>query len=494
MSGRVGIEPAGAVAAVRRLASDIPHSLDPRTETEARLVNAQLDMLRENSRPVIYVMPVAAILVAAGVMQWVGWEVLVTWWLAVTGTCLTLEYVGLQLESVDPASPSAVRRRARVTAVLNIAFSLTWGGMGIVLWAPGEPINHMFLILILACSLSGASALNATHSAVAAGAVVPYIAFMILPTTMEGTILGLSLAGLSAAFGVLMIGQAATVHHTATKMLRLMVEREGLVDSLRLAKDDSDRARLKAEAASRAKSEFLANMSHELRTPLNAILGFSEIISQKSFGEAVDKYAEYGAFIHHSGQHLLMLINDILDLAKIEAGRYIFEDTEIDVRAIAADGLRMVATPAQDRGLAVSTRMADDLPAIRADERAMRQILINLLSNAVKFTPAGGSVNVFAELSDAGELRFGVRDTGVGIPPEDQQRVFQSFGQGRHDVTMLEKGTGLGLSIVKGLIEAHGGRVTLDSAPGRGTTVTVVIPPERVMAKRPAFPKAVQSA
>jgi two-component system cell cycle sensor histidine kinase PleC len=249
----------------------------------------------------------------------------------------------------------------------------------------------------------------------------------------------------------------------------------------------ADISRLKAEqeraaavTANLAKSQFLANMSHELRTPLNAILGFSEMLALDRFA---DRRVEYARLIHGSGTHLLGLINDVLDLSKIEAGKIELHDGIVDIGALLSECATIFEPRAAGTGIALLRSIEAGLPDARGDERALKQIVLNLLSNALKFTRAGGEVEVFAYLSQAGELAFGVTDNGVGIAQDDQLRVFESFGQGRHDVTYSEKGTGLGLPIVKGLAEAHGGRVSLESQLGEGTCITVRLPRERLRSR-----------
>ncbi|MDB5735832.1 MAG: hypothetical protein JWN16_2469, partial [Alphaproteobacteria bacterium] len=260
----------------------------------------------------------------------------------------------------------------------------------------------------------------------------------------------------------------------------LLEERNSLLAELVMAKIESDRGREKAEAASLAKSHFLANMSHELRTPLNAILGFSEVISTRMFAETPERNYEYAGLINSSGHHLLALINDILDLAKIEAGRWKLEEAEVDLFRVADDAMQLVQWRAKDSNATLENAIDPALARIYADERGVKQILLNLLSNAVKFTPEHGKVIAFAHLAEDGGLVFGVSDTGVGIAMEDQGRVFDSFGQGKHDVAIVDKGTGLGLAIVKGLAESHGGHVQLESQVGKGTRVTIHLPDSRV--------------
>ena len=199
------------------------------------------------------------------------------------------------------------------------------------------------------------------------------------------------------------------------------------------------------------------------------------------FSETPERNYEYAAMINSSGHHLLALINDILDLAKIEAGRWKLEDAELDLFRVADDAMQLVMWRTKDSNAVLENAIDPDLARIYGDERAIKQILLNLLSNAVKFTPEGGKVTAFAHLTENGGVAFGVSDTGVGIALEDQERVFDSFGQGKHDVTIADKGTGLGLAIVKGLAESHGGDVCLQSQIGKGTRVTVTLPANRVL-------------
>jgi signal transduction histidine kinase len=231
---------------------------------------------------------------------------------------------------------------------------------------------------------------------------------------------------------------------------------------------------LELEAASLHKSEFLANMSHELRTPLNAIIGFSEVLSERMFGEVNDKQAEYLSDILESGQHLLSLINDILDLSKIEAGRMELEATDFDLRGAVENALALVRERAHRRGIRLERTIDEHVGSIRADERKVKQVLLNLLSNALKFTPEGGTICVRAELRDR-MAEVSVTDTGVGIAPEDQAAVFEEFRQ----VGAAEKkaeGTGLGLAISRKFIELHGGRIWVKSQVGTGSTFAFTIP------------------
>jgi signal transduction histidine kinase len=231
------------------------------------------------------------------------------------------------------------------------------------------------------------------------------------------------------------------------------------------------------EVASQHKSEFLANMSHELRTPLNAIIGFSEVLTERMFGELNEKQEEYSKDIHASGQHLLSLINDILDLSKIEAGRMELELTEFDLPTAIDNALMLVRERAGRRSIALHTNIDNRLGQIQADERKVRQVVLNLLSNAIKFTPEGGRIEVSATPKD-GLVEVSVSDTGVGIAPEDQEAVFEEFRQvGTADKKV--EGTGLGLTLCRKFVELHGGRIWVKSQVGAGSTFTFAIPVRR---------------
>ena len=251
-------------------------------------------------------------------------------------------------------------------------------------------------------------------------------------------------------------------------------------------------AKAAAESASRAKSEFLANMSHELRTPLNAILGFSEIIKTRAFGASSERYHDYAGDIFNSGKHLLALINDILNLSRLEAGQMSLEEEDIDLASTVEACVNLVATQARRSKIRVSVSLDEDIPSIRADDRRLRQILINLLSNAVKFTPEGGQVRVSSSQRNGG-LAIAVTDTGIGIAPQDIPKVMTPFGQVDSKVRRKQEGTGLGLPLAKQLVELHGGTFAIESKINIGTTVTFVLPPERIVApvRRSATTRAV---
>ena len=256
------------------------------------------------------------------------------------------------------------------------------------------------------------------------------------------------------------------------------------ISELRRREEALLRAKEAAEFANRTKSEFLASMSHELRTPLNAIIGFSEIMDDEMLGPIGNaRYKGYAADISDSARHLLELINDILDAAKIEAGQMILTEETVDPRDLVESVRRLIAPRAERAELQLDLHVAENIPALRADKTKLKQILINLLSNAVKFTPEGGRVSLDVEAADDGGVLFRIGDSGIGIGPDDVDRAMAPFGQVDSRLSRKYEGTGLGLPLAKSLTELHGGRFELVSRPEVGTTVAVYLPAFRVAAR-----------
>jgi signal transduction histidine kinase len=246
-----------------------------------------------------------------------------------------------------------------------------------------------------------------------------------------------------------------------------------LATNLNRMNDELGRLYGELKTASRHKSEFLANMSHELRTPLNAVIGFSEVLQARLFGELNEKQAEYVADIHTSGRHLLALINDILDLSKIEAGRMELQVSTLALAEVLESSVALMRERATHQGISVKLEVNPTIGVIEADERKVKQVLFNLLSNALKFTARGGHVNVTAR-SESDEVIVSVRDDGIGIAPEDQTRIFEEFQQ--VGTAQLQEGTGLGLALSRRFVELHGGRLWVESAPGQGSTFSFNLP------------------
>ncbi|MGH8723712.1 MAG: GAF domain-containing protein [Burkholderiales bacterium] len=267
----------------------------------------------------------------------------------------------------------------------------------------------------------------------------------------------------------------------AIRLLKIFADQAAIaIENVRLFKEIREKS-AQLEVANKHKSEFLANMSHELRTPLNAIIGFSEALSDRMFGEVNEKQLEYLKDIHESGRHLLSLINDILDLSKIEAGRMELEVSTFHLPTALSNAMTLIRERAQRHAIGLGLEVDQQLGEVQADERKFKQIMLNLLSNAVKFTPDGGSVDVSARKFD-GKVEVAVRDTGIGIAPEDQAAVFEEFRQVGRDKMRKAEGTGLGLALTRRFVELHGGEIRLESAPGKGSTFTVSLPLARPQA------------
>lgn len=253
--------------------------------------------------------------------------------------------------------------------------------------------------------------------------------------------------------------------------LRMMDEAEALRQSQR-----------NAEQANKAKSEFLALMSHELRTPLNAIIGFADILKDELLGtHAIAQYKDYSHDISDAGNHLLNLINDILDISKIDAGKYALNEEIVDVLEIARNAQSLIRNQVSQNNQKFTLTYRDDLPDLEVDGRSLKQMILNLLSNAIKFTPDGGSIEMNISHTDQDEMVISVTDNGIGVAPHEIPLIMQPFTQSESNMTRQHQGTGLGLSLVKKMIELHGGSIHLASKLGAGTTVTLTFPPERVI-------------
>ncbi|MFZ1816190.1 MAG: HAMP domain-containing sensor histidine kinase [Rhizobiaceae bacterium] len=274
-------------------------------------------------------------------------------------------------------------------------------------------------------------------------------------------------------------------------ILEHKAEKEGLIAELETARSVSEEARRRAEEANLAKSRFLATMSHELRTPLNAILGFSEVMQGEVLGPIGNEtYKDYINDIHNSGKHLLNVINEILDLSRIEAGRQTLEEEAVRLAHVVDDAHHMVQIKAKSKNINIVCQYEDQLPQIWADERAVRQIALNLLSNALKFTPTGGTIWIKVGWTSSGGQYFAVKDTGPGIPEEEIPIVLSSFGQGSIAIKSAEQGTGLGLPIVQALMHMHDGKFELRSKLREGTEVIATFPRSRVLEVMPPVQSA----
>ncbi len=385
-----------------------------------------------------------------------------------------------------PVNPDTQRRYRILFTLLDFLFGVSWVlniNVLVDVGAQGAGDFSLFAMLLVVAVFS---MLASSIPAAVYASTMPVAGIVVIQYLIRGEAQDLVLAGLTAGAEAYFVMVANRLHVSAVAALEARGQLDSLIGELEQAKAKSDEAARRAEAANLAKSRFLAQMSHELRTPLNAILGFSEVMKNQLLGQhAVPPTANMPATFTNSGQHLLNLINEILDLSRIEAGRYELNEEAINVVHVAEECHHLLKIRATGRGLVIHDLYEPNLPKIWADERAVRQICLNLLSNAIKFTPQGGEIWIKIGWTASGGQYISVRDTGPGIPEEEIPVVLSSFGQGTNSIKSAEQGAGLGLPIVKGLIDLHGGSFTLRSKLREGTEVIVTFPAERVMAALP---------
>ncbi|MBN8967416.1 MAG: HAMP domain-containing histidine kinase [Rhizobiales bacterium] len=383
--------------------------------------------------------------------------------------------------AIQPA-PGVTRTWRGRFVVLDLIYGLAWT---VILLHPSsaDAVSNTLMVFIMLLVVAVSSMLAASLPIAAFAATVPVTAAIAMRFVLRGTFDDYVLAALAVTAECYFALLAHRLHSTTLATLEARAEKDALIGELEQSKAISDEARYRAEAANVSKSRFLAQMSHELRTPLNAILGFSEVMKSEIFGaHAVPVYKEYSADIHNSGVHLLNLINEILDLSRIEAGRYELNEEPFSLVHVVAECHHLLKLRASSRGITIHEVFEHDMPKLWGDERATRQIVLNLLSNSIKFTPQGGDIWLKAGWTASGGQYLSVKDNGSGIPEEEIPIVLASFGQGSNSIKSAEQGAGLGLPIAKSLIDMHGGTFTLKSKLRIGTEVIITFPPERVMA------------
>ncbi len=457
-------------AALSRFRMDIRNLYAPDDPELAELRLRQLRIVAESSAVSLWQMPILALAVCVIFSPWAPIKPLIIWMalvsIAAAATRVALSPILDRDPSVKELTPLTIR-----FAVADFITVCIWSSILPITWMPDAPATQTLGLLIVAATMASAASFSA--------ACVPIIVADLLPLSAAGILVpivfgGFEIAAISLASALytgMIVSHAATGYNLAARTIQLDQDRQRLIIELR--------------AANRAKSEFLAHMSHELRTPLNAIIGFSEVMRDQHLGPLNnERYRAYAGDINESGQHLLALINDVLDLSKIEAGKIDIEERPVALHKLGGDVFRLFRVCAEKGNVRLVNDIAQGVTLL-ADERAIKQVLINLISNAVKFTGEDGTVTLRAASVPGGSLRVEVQDTGAGISPEDMARLFTPFGQGRSDISR-EQGTGLGLAIVKGIMEAHGGAVAIASVPNKGTTVTCTFPKARVSVARDA--------
>ncbi len=387
-------------------------------------------------------------------------------WFAVFLACIFGTWVHTRRSQAAHLRNAPLETSARRLVMAALLNGVVWGTAGLVLFED-DLAGQLALVFALSMVAFGGVTTGSSYRPLMATFTIPLLLPVLIRIVYVADRFHLILALGVLLFLAFLLFYARLANKVVTESIKTRFENTRLNEALTEQRVRERTAVL--EAASQHKSEFLSSMSHELRTPLNAIIGFSEVLKERMFGELNEKQAEYMEDIHASGHHLLSLINDILDLSKVEAGRMELALSKFDVPAAIENAVTLVKERALRHSLALEVKLDERLNSFVGDERKFKQILLNLLSNAVKFTPEGGRIAVTAEPTEGG-VQVSVSDTGIGIAPEQHEAIFEAFHQVGSEYTTKREGTGLGLSLVKQFVELHGGRVWVTSAPAKGST------------------------
>jgi two-component system cell cycle sensor histidine kinase PleC len=434
-----------------------------------------------------YALPFLVLIIGTAALFWVRPVAVIGWAAGV----LAMHVILLSLcrrFTLIPSGDADIRRWRNRFIVAEFFGGVSWAVILVLAahQAPGATGIEIFQFATMLTVVSVVTALASTvpPAAVAGSVPVTLTLVALYANRNDYLFVALSAMAIGAQFFFLILG--SRLYSATLTMLEYRAEKDLLIAELGTAKAISDESRRRAEEANLAKSRFLATMSHELRTPLNAILGFSEVMKNQLLG-AIDNpsYRDYVADIHTSGQHLLNLINEILDLSRIEAERHELYEEPVNLANVVEECRHLMQLKARNKGITINEQIERDLPRLWADDRAVRQIALNLLSNAIKFTPTGGEIMVKVGWTAGGGQYLSVRDNGPGIPPEEIPIVLSSFGQGSLAIKSAEQGAGLGLPIVQALVRMHDGTFELKSKLREGTEAIATFPLSRVMEALP---------
>src|SRR5258706_2884859 len=366
--------------------------------------------------------------------------------------------------------------RLRLLGV-SIVVSAEWGSAPWLLWDEVNNSNHVFIALMCLAIVARIVVNRSNYMTFFLASFLPMATLLFARFVVSFQPTDLILAALVPLYGIQVFLDSNYISARWDEESLMRFSHEDMSRELEEARDEALMKRTEAETANASKTAFLANMSHELRTPLNAILGFSEIIARECLGPAGSpRYKEYAGDIHTSGSHLLSLINDLLDVAKIEAGRMEIEPQMIETARALDGALKFVGPKARERNQSLTITVEDAAAVLFADERALKQIVINLVTNSVKFTRNGGRIDVAARRNADGDFELTVTDNGAGVSKEKLDRIFKPFSRVDNRYDSENAGTGLGLSLVRGLAELHGGRAWMESELDKGSCVHVVFP------------------
>jgi len=429
----------------------------------------------------VWALTVLLIVLGSFVSFWVPALAAFLWTITVIGANFGVVLVCKRFVGADKAKFDPSRWTTSFAAVETV-YGIAWAMLALFTLSTGSSEVAMVIFANLLIGVAANALSSRTLPVATLMSTLPATLTVSINLIMIGGSLYLSLAAVAIGAQIFFLFLSRQMQQSELASYAHQSEKDALILDLEEARQISDQARREAEQANIAKSRFLATMSHELRTPLNAIIGFSEVLKSELLGpHAIPQYKEYAGDIHTSGQHLLNLINELLDLSRIEAGKYDLNEEIISLSDIADDCLRMMQIRAKSKGIDLEVHIDNDLPRIWGDERSVRQVMLNLLTNAIKFTPQGGRIDLTITRSADGGQIISVKDNGPGIPQDEIKTVLSSFGQGSLAHKSAEQGAGLGLPIVQKIMDLHQGRFDLFSKLRFGTEAIATFPRARVM-------------
>lgn len=478
------VSSASALAAVGLAREDKPQpKAQPATKEELPPAwhGELLELFLRNQMNLAPVMPLMTVLLAVTALVWMPAGMVLAWLIGTLG-CHSLQIFLCNRYFLQTRTASEQRDWVGMISASEAFQAVFWVLPLFLFWPAGNGAQGAFLIAAVTAVSVVRLLVVANFMPVLVAGTGTITIGIAMRCVVEANIVYYALAGLLIMLELFFLFVARQLQETARERLIFRGEKDALIAALQQERDRAESERIKAEEANRAKSAFLANMSHELRTPLNAILGFSEVLEHELFGPLANRaYRDYAGDIHSSGRYLLGLINDILDLSRIEAGRRDVSEEPAALANCLDDARHMLLSSAKQKSIAIQVDAPASLPKLMCDVRAVTQIAVNLLTNAVKFTQAGGEVSLTARLLSDGRMAFSVHDNGPGIPEAERLQALSPFARGTLATKQAIDGAGLGLSIVKGLMEVHGGTLEIQSNAQKGTTVVCTFPAARVL-------------